>query len=196
LTAFLGVVLMPDTFNIWRQHTERALAAMDQSDFPRPPKPRDPNAPQDPRPGPIFPRPGALVMARGEILSNRVAPAALPKPAEAAPAVTAAKEENPMMPTPTPTPTTSKREQRRDGPPGPGERQIHILAGGTFDLGKGETARCDDYINLPTDQAEMFLKRGVANPVDVPPAPASEPATVEGVFDAKIDVPFGKGPGE
>ena len=88
------------------------------------------------------------------------------------------------MPTPTPTPI-SKREQRRDGPPGPGERQIDILAGGTFDLGNGETARCDDYINLPTDQAEMFLKRGVANPVEV----TQSPEIVEGVANMTIDLP-------
>src|SRR5207248_2051670 len=115
-------------------HTQRALEAMEQHDYPRPPAPRDPNTPQavyrNPNPG------GLVINGRGEIQPR-------PVPAPSAPAATPAKE-SPMMPTP-------KRQARDDGPPGPGQRQIKFLRRDNFTLPDGSMAgfREGDRINLP-----------------------------------------------
>src|ERR1700758_4190466 len=52
----------------WRRHTERGLETLERAQLPRPAVPVPAN---DPRPM-IDPRPGPVVVARGEILSNRV----------------------------------------------------------------------------------------------------------------------------
>jgi hypothetical protein len=178
LVAYLGVVLMPDTVEIWKKHTQRALEAMEQHEYPRPPSPRDPNAPQavyrNPHPGPIALRRGPL-----------------PKAAEA-PAAQPAQQESPM-PAPTPTP---KRQTRLDGAPAAGERQITFRSVGPFTLPDGSTAGMGDRVNLPAAEAERIVRStGAADFVDVQ---ASEPAgVVAGVFDAKIELPFsGKGDSE
>jgi len=117
-----------------------------------------------------------VVIVGGEIVSNRVDPPAPPKPAEAAP-----------TPPPVPVP---KREQRHDGPPAEGERQIRLLGAGTFNLPDGSQAKIGDCVNVPAEVAQKYVERGVANFVDI----ASEtPAAVEGVFAADIDLPFSEG---
>jgi hypothetical protein len=126
---------------------------METAELTRPPKPRAPGAPQDTRPM-ITPRPGPVLLQRGMIVQtyDDDAPA---KPAEAAPP--------PQPPAPMP-----KREPRRDGPPSENEKQLHVLGSGMFSLPDGTTARAGDYINLPSELADEWLKRGVANPVEVP----------------------------
>jgi hypothetical protein len=82
-----------------------------------------------------------------------------PKPA---PAPETVAVQPPAVPAPVP-----KRQQRRDGPPGDGERQVHFLAGGLFALPDGSSAKVNDYCNLPEDVARQFVERGVANFVEV-----------------------------
>lgn len=158
-------LLLPDLIAAWVKHTARSIEQLEHTELPRPPTP---GAAPDPRPGPIHPRPGPVVVARGEILSNRV---------ETAPAAPAAVQETPA-PVPTPAP---RRERRRDGAPGSGERQVHFLSGGGFSLPDGSLAGAGDYVNLPAEAAQKFVERGVANFVDVP-------ALVEGHAKMEIDM--------
>jgi hypothetical protein len=161
-----GGICAPDLVSIWRRHTEQQLESMERAELTRPPKPRDPTAPQN-----IYrnPHPGPVVMARGEIISNGVEPPAPAKPAEATPA-----------PAPAPAP---KREPRRDGPPTSGQRQVHFLSAGSYSLPDGSQAGTADYVNLPEAAAAEFVKRGVANFVDVS---AVAPAPVEGVAEMTL----------
>ena len=103
---YYGGICVPDLVSIWRRHTEQQLESMERAELTRPPKPRDPAIAQA-----VYrnPHPGPVVIARGEIISNRVESPAPPKAAEATPA-------------PAPAP---KREPRRDGPPDPGQKQVH-----------------------------------------------------------------------
>lgn len=188
-TVIYTGLCLPDLIATWRRHTERALDSLDKMQLPRPPKPAAPGAqpqqPQQPQPlgidGPVVL--GAPTRPRAPANGNANRPAAVP-----------------AAPAPAPAP---KREPRRDGPPGPGERQIHFLAAGGFSLPDGRDARAGDYVNLAADGAQEFVKRGVANFVDVQPAEkvaqlrhspdTSAPAAVEGVFAAAIELPFSAG---
>ena len=178
---------MPNTFGTWQKHTERALEAMDKAEFPRPAVPRDPATPQG-----VYrnPNPGALVIARGEILSNRIAPLAAEKPAETAPAPAAGAlpaKESPM-PAPTPAP---KRQPRHDGPPKPGERQIVFRGVGPFTLPGGGTAGLGDRVNVAAADAERMVRASGA--VDFVDMPAPEPKTAAEppepvIGDAKLEI--------
>ena len=74
LLLYAGL-LLPDLVAIWHKHTERALGVLEQAELPRPAVPTPVN---NPRLGPVFPRPGSVVAAR---VSSRVS---APSGAEAA----------------------------------------------------------------------------------------------------------------
>ena len=146
-----GGICAPDLVSIWRRQTEQQLEAMETAELSRPPKPRDPGAPQG-----IYrnPHAGRTFLGSGPPVPATDAPPSNP-PVEVSPA-------------PAPAPN---REPRHDGPPGPEHCQIHFLAAGDFTLPDGSRARSGDYVNLSPDQAELFIKKGVANVVDAPKTP-------------------------
>jgi hypothetical protein len=140
---------LPDLFGTWRRQAERQLATLSSASLPPPP----------PMPGTV-PAPVQPVAAQ-----PRLPVAAIPLPAPA--------------PVPPSEPAPRPRQPLREGPAGDGQRQVHILGAGFFDLGDGRTVVMGDRVNLPEWQAKLFVERGVADFVDasdeVPSAPAAEP---------------------
>src|SRR5438067_321205 len=132
-----------------------------------------------PRPGPIFPRIGALVInGRGETQPPAPPPKSATAPSGAEPA------QQSTSPAP---PPNGKSQARHDGAPAPGERQIHLMAAGSFNLPDGSRAKAGDRVNLPGEISRKYVEeRGVANYVDVQAEPAAEPDTVEVVVAAKL----------
>src|SRR4051794_15972381 len=98
-----------------------------------------------------------------------VQPVALPRPPVAA-----------VPPPAAPAPRPPVRQQRRDGPPGEGEKQFHFMASGIHQLPDGSMAIMGDYVTRPADAAERFVRAGVGDIFNVPSAPvtAPEPALV------------------
>jgi hypothetical protein len=158
-----GGTCAPDLVGIWRRHTEHQLESMEKAELTRPPKQRDPAAPQG-----VYrnPHPGPVILGRGP-----------PTPA-APPDAEAAQESAPPAPTPAP-----RREPRCDGPPAKGERQIKFMRGGTFTLPDGGQAGFGDRINLAAADAETIVRTGSADFVDVP---ATAPPAVEGVGELTL----------
>ena len=141
LQAYLGV-LMPDLVSMWRRQVEPQLYQMERAELTRPPKPRPPGAPQ-------------------AVYRDPTGVNAPPKP----PVVVA------VAPPPPADPPQPAREARRDPPPPDGERQVHVIAGGDFNLPDGTRAKIGDRVNLSSKLAEIWVGKGVAEFVDDTPAP-------------------------
>jgi hypothetical protein len=153
LQLYLGL-LYPDLVGAWKRQTEQHLAAMENAALTRPAKPLRPGTPQAPYRNPNRPP----------------VQAAPPKPAAAAPPPPA----DPPLP---------KREVRHDGPPAEGQRQVHVIAGGDFNLPDGSRAKIGDRVNLTSKLADVWVGKGVAEFVDDAPEPV-----VVGDLRAAIDL--------
>ncbi len=166
-----GGICLPDLVAMWRRNVDRQLEGLERAELPRPPAPAVPRSrpyypPSPPDPPMLTPRPGRVAFAGAVRNLTSDPPAAAPPP--------------------TASPATPKRQPRRDPPAGDGQKQIHFVAGGVFDLGDGTQARAGDYVNLAAEKAQPFVEKGVANFVDAKPPPETDATGVEGAVAASM----------
>jgi hypothetical protein len=166
---YLGLCL-PDLFRRWRAEADSRIDALGRTELPKPPAPRPvPSQRRNYTAAEVAPlaEPLPALFLHGGVpfhVPRNPPPAAAPAPvAEAAP----------------PAPAPRPRQPLREGPAGEGQRQVHILGAGFFDLGDGRTVVMGDRVNLPEWQAKVFVERGVADFAEVsdevPSAPVTEP---------------------